>query len=483
MRDAVVVAVDQGTSSSKAVALDRGGAVVATSAVGIGCATPRPGWVEQDPRELLESVATCLKEVSAKVDGVVAAVGLSSQRESALAWDARTGEPLSPLLGWQDRRTAPAAARLGDAARQVRARSGLPIDPMFSALKFGWILDEIDPDRRRARAGTIRLGTVDAWLLDSLTGEFRIEAGNASRTQLLNLATLVWDDDLLDIFGVPREALPPIVRSDAPSAPVAGLGVGFTAVLGDSHAALYGHGVRAPGSVKVTYGSGSSVMGLSEGEIPAASGMVHTLGWLTDSPARAFEGNILSTGATLVWLAGIIGATPEELAAWAALAPDAGGVSLVPAFAGLGAPWWDATAQAVIAGFDQGTRREHLARAALESIPHQIEDVLQAAERATGSAIDLVLADGGPARNDLLMQLQADLSGRTVLRPENAMLSVTGAAHLAGVTAGVWDETAVQALPRQRTSFRPTLDTGSRATRRSNWAAAVRRARGEEQSS
>lgn len=481
MTEQLLLAVDQGTSSSKAVAIDATGAVRATSSVAIGHTTPRPGWVEQDPVEILDSVSSCLTRLLDQVDGEPVSVGLSSQRESAVAWDATTGEPLSALLGWQDRRTAERAQRMladgrGDLVRQ---RSGLPLDPMFSALKLSWILDEIDPDRRRSRDGLIRLGTVDAWLVDRLTGEFRIEAGNASRTQLMNIDTLEWDEQLLDLFDIPRAALAEIKRSDEPTAairPLAarGAGIGFGGILGDSHAALYGHGVRTPGTVKATYGTGSSIMGLTGQDVPASTGLVHTLGWLTETPARAFEGNILATGATLVWLARVFGVTPEDLATWAAGVPDSAGVCLVPAFAGLGAPYWDASAQAVLAGFDQGTTREHFARAAFESIVQQIEDVLGRADDVSGQRIELVLADGGPTRNDWLMQLQADTSARVVGRPENSMLSVTGAAHLAGQSCGLWDDAAISALPNDRREFLPRTD---RTDTRSQWALAVARAR------
>lgn len=483
MAEQLILAVDQGTSSSKAVAFDGTGRVLATSSVAIGHATPRPGWVEQDPGEILGSVTTCLVELAEQVDGQIAGVGLSSQRESAVAWDAATGAPLSPLLGWQDRRTADTAQRLlGEAGDEIRERTGLPLDPMFSALKLAWILDQIDPDRRRARNGEIRLGTVDSWLVDRLTGEFRIEAGNASRTQLMNLASLEWDGTLLELFDIPPAALPPIHRSDDPTPPIAPLAArgreaGFGGILGDSHAALFGHGVRRPGTVKATYGTGSSIMGLTAQPVPAGSGLVHTLGWLTDQPARAFEGNILATGATLVWLAGLFGVTPGDLDQWARGVADAGGVSLVPAFAGLGAPYWDATAQAVICGLDQGTTRAHLARAAFEAIVHQIEDVVARADEVAGERIELLLADGGPSRNDWLMQLQADASGRVVGRPENSMLSVTGAAHLAGLSSGMWDDAATAALRTARQDFAPASDEADRRRRRSTWTQAVARAR------
>lgn len=468
----VVVAIDQGTSSTKGIAVDLSGRIVASASVPVAVSAPRPGAVEQDPEEILASVVSCLATIADQVDTVVA-VGLSNQRESALVWEADGGRPLSPLLGWQDRRTAARAAALADSADLVRARTGLPLDPMFSALKLGWILDEVDPDRRRAHAGQLRAGTLDCWLLDRLTGEFRIEAGNASRTQLLRLDDLAWDDDLLTLFDIPRACLPTVARSDAATAALSCLpGVTVRAVLGDSHAALYGHGVRAPGQVKATYGTGSSVMGLTRGDVTADSGLVGTIAWWTDEVARAFEGNILSTGATLVWLAGLFGVGTDVLAGWALEVDDSAGVVVVPAFSGLGAPTWDAAARAVIVGFDQSTTRAHVARAGFEAIAHQIADVLDGADRVIGGRIGTVMVDGGPSRNDWLMQVQADMCGRQVARPSNPLLSATGAAHLAGVSAGVWTDGA-PAGPRD--VFTPSGDDPAPARRR--WADAVARSR------
>ncbi|MDR1387421.1 MAG: hypothetical protein LBJ44_07530 [Propionibacteriaceae bacterium] len=500
----IVFGVDQGTSSTKAVALDATGQIRAQAQVAIGQATPRPGWVEQDPIVILDSVCACLDSLSAQCPQAPASVGLSNQRESALVWRAEGSQPLSALLGWQDRRTADLAQRLArdGVADEVRRRCGLPLDPMFSALKFSWLLDQVDPDRRLARAARLRLGTVDAWLVDRLTGQFRIEAGNAARTQLMNIETLDWDDWLLELFRVPRAALPEIVRSDQPSDPIGllrrrGWETGFGAVLGDSHASLYGHGVRTAGTVKASYGTGSSIMGLLEeattgrtasaagaAAVPAPPsagagdpGLVRTLAWLTDRPARAFEGNILSSGGTLVWLARLLEASPSDLAQWAQSAPADDGLVLVPAFAGLGAPHWDPGAVAVLSGFDQGTGRPALARAGFESIAHQIEDVLARADQASGRPVDLVLADGGPSQNDWLMQLQADLSGRVVARPEQAQLSVAGVCQLAGIGAGLWDEAGLAAWPRSRREFQPSWPDDRRRRARAGWAKAVARAR------
>ncbi|WBU37919.1 FGGY family carbohydrate kinase [Homoserinibacter sp. YIM 151385] len=481
----LLIAVDQGTSATKAVAVARDGSIVADASVPLAQQHPASGWVEQDPLEIAQSVVDAVERVLAQIDPArVAGLGLSSQRESALAWDLETGDPLGAMLGWQDRRTAATARGLLDAGHGERVRqiTGLPIDPMFSALKLAWLLDRHDPDRTRSRAGRLAVGTVDAWLLWRLTGEHRIEAGNASRTQLLDLATADWSDELLELFGIPREVLPAVVASDAPSAPVRGIaglpdGTRIHAVLGDSHAALYGHGVRAPGAVKTTYGTGSSVMGLLPEGADAGRGLARTLAWQIDGEARtAFEGNILATGATLVWLARLLGSTPAQVMELAAAA-EPGELDLVPAFAGLGAPWWDEDARAVLVGFDLGAGAGQIARAAAESIVLQVEDVLEAADAAVGTRIELVLADGGPSANPWLMQLQADLGGRVVRPSAAAELSALGAAHLAGRAVGIWSDAELAALPRSRAEVAPQLDRASVAARRSRWLDAVARAR------
>lgn len=483
--ESLVLAIDQGTSSTKAVIVDGTGSVVARASVPLGQTHPAPGWVEQDPGELLESVKKAISQASAGVTGTVVALGISSQRESAIAWDRRTGEPLGPVLGWQDRRTAGEAQRLQGLGlgAQVRGKTGLPIDPMFSALKFAWLLDAVDPDRKRSRAGEIALGTVDSWIVFSLTREHRIEIGNASRTLLLNIDTGDWDDSLLEIFGIPREALPRVVSSAELTGAVTGVaalpgGVPVTAVLADSHAALYGHGVREPGAVKVTYGTGSSIMGLLSPGASAGDGLVRTIAWSLGTPVQAFEGNILSAGSTVMWLAQVLSTTPDELSRLASSVTDSHGAYLVPAFAGLGAPWWDDEARGLLSGLTLGTSKAHLARAAFDSIVFQVEDVLAVADSCMDSRIQTILADGGPSANRWLMQCQSDISQREVVTSSVSELSALGVADLAGSSVGLWADGEAADSSRPDATIPPHLAADEALERRAAWLGAVARARG-----
>ncbi|MGO4246213.1 glycerol kinase [Paenarthrobacter sp. RAF54_2] len=482
---AVVVAVDQGTSATKALVMNATGEILGRAHVSLSQQHPQPGWVEQDPLVIRDSVISAIGQSLKAFDShKVRGVGLSTQRESIMIWDKATGQPLGPILGWQDRRTAQRAKELlsDGAGPTVQRISGLPIDPMFSALKLAWLLDSVDPDRRLSLGGKIAAGTVDSWLVSCLTGQHRIEAGNASRTQLMNLDTVDWDAELLNLFRVPAQVLPEIVPSSEPSGPLTvsdAAGASVCAVLGDSHSALYAHGVREPGTVKATYGTGSSIMGLLTESTQAAllPGLVKTLAWHDGIPRYAFEGNILATGATAMWLAQVLDIDVAHLDSLARTVDGAGGVNIVPAFAGLGAPWWDECAEASISGFNLGTSAAHLARAAFESIVLQIEDVLSAAEKSISTPIRSVLADGGPTSNSWLMQMQADLSQRTVLRSTVADLSALGVAHMAAIHSGLCSAEDIAAWPRNRTEIRPEITSGAAAVRKLSWSRAVARAR------
>ncbi|MEU6603045.1 FGGY family carbohydrate kinase [Streptomyces flaveolus] len=434
-----VLAVDQGTSSTKALLVDSVGDVVARGGAPLSQTHPGPGLVEQDGLAVLDSVraavADCMK---GRDPHAVAGVALSTQRESALLWDAATGRPVAPLLSWQDQRGAERAACLerDGLGAKIRHRTGLPLDPMFSALKMAALLDAHDPSRALSRSGALRLGTVDAYLLHELTGETVTEIGNASRTQLLDLTEGDWDDELLDVFDIPAAALGRVVASNGPFGKLRGLdplidGTPVLAVLGDSHAALFAHAGWRSGTVKVTYGTGSSAMTIADAPEPAGR-VCSTIAWSTGRTAYAHEANIRSTGRTLTWLAELLGVPTEEIIDLATGA-DAGGVTLVPAFGGLGAPWWDAHAVPVLTGFELGTGRPQLARAALDSVALQVGDVLAAMPRASQ-----VIADGGLSRSDALMQMQADVTGVAIARTPHHDLSAAGAAHLAGLTLGLW---------------------------------------------
>lgn len=481
----LILSIDQGTSGTKALLVDEQGQVVARGYAPLTEQHPHPGWVEQRADEVWNSVLTavqaCLQGQEARH---IAALGLSTQREAYLLWDRLSGQPVSPLLSWQDRRTAQTCAALRQSqAANVREQSGLPLDPMFSALKGQWLLDAYDPQRQRAKAGELCLGTVDSWLLFHLTGQHVTELGNASRTQLLNIHSLDWDEELLGLFGIPRAALPELRPSDGPFGTVRGVpglldGLPMTGVMGDSHAALFAHGQFTPGTVKATYGTGSSIMALISQPETLDPGLCLTVAWSRQQQGvqYAAEGNIRAAGATLRWLAELLGSTPAALAKLAA-GRSASPVKIVPAFGGLGAPYWDEQAVGLISNLSLGTAAADLAYAALDSIAQQVTDVVDAVRRS-GVTPQTVFADGGPTTNDQLMQLQADLLGVDVRRSVNPELSALGAAHLAGLTAGVWDAQALHELQRETVSFTPSRSQKECQVDRAAWKSAVHRARG-----
>lgn len=479
----LLLAIDQGTSATKSALIDARGRFVSRTSRAIGEQHPRPGWVEQDAREIWTSVQLAVAACMESADPAdVIAVGLSTQRESLVMWDARSGDPVSPVISWQDQRGAALcdALRSPDTEQLVRSRSGLPLDPMFSAVKACWLLDRFDPERRRAARGELRLGTIDSWLLSRFSGEHVIEAGNAARTQLLDLRTVEWDDALLALFKVPRACLPRVVASIGPFPAVRDLpplrdGTPVGAVMGDSHAALFGHGALTPGTVKATFGTGSSVMGLIARPADLQAGLCLTVGWMTDGPAYAAEGNIRSAGSALRWMASILGVEVPALVEMG-LAADSEGVVLVPGFGGLGAPWWDRDAVGLLSNLSLGTGRAALARAALESVILQVGDLVEAIAKSVGE-ISEIYVDGGPTRSDGLMQLQADQLGRVVLRAGEAELSALGAAHLAGLSSGLWSQAQLEALPRPRQRFAGRLAEDERHKRSRHWHDAVARAR------
>jgi glycerol kinase len=489
MAGPLLLAIDQGTSSTKALVVDSRGAVIARAQAPVSLATPEPGWVEQDAEEIWGSVRRAVSEVldthSAKR---VVSIGLSTQRESCVVWDRRSGEALTPVLSWQDQRTQPICASLRKKGfgAPVRRKSGLPLDPMFSAARARWLLDSLPHGRARAKAGEVCIGTIDAFLLSRFGGDAIIEAGNASRTQLFDVVRAAWEEELLAIFDKPLAALPRVVASVGPFPKARGLaplsdGAPVGAVLADSHSVLFAHGAFAPGPVKATHGIGSSLMALVD---PAAvhdgnagaPGVCLTLAWQLESPTLAYDGNIRSAGSTLVWAAELLGITTKELADLAADAPDSRGVYLVPAFGGLAAPWWDPNATAT--GFSFGVTRAPFARAAIDSIAHQIADVVDAF-RASGAPVERLLVDGGPTGNDQLVQFEADMVGVPVERTSVAELSAMGVAHLAGLIAGIFTLASLGQIDRCSQSFMPDAASAAmRAKERRAWGQAVARARG-----
>ncbi|GAA0974701.1 FGGY-family carbohydrate kinase [Acrocarpospora macrocephala] len=479
MAKSLILAIDQGTSSTKALLVDEDGQVVSRGLAPVSESQPRPGWVEQSADEIWQSVRRAVADCVGPAHAAqVIGVGFSTQRESLVLWERGTGRPIGPLISWQDQRTGALCRELvaAGAGPVVRSASGMPLDPMFSALKARWLLDAHDRDRSRARAGELCLGTVDSWLLSRLGGEHVVEAGNASRTQLLNVDTGKWDERLLELFGVPCQVLPRVVASDGPFPAVRDLaplpdGVPVLAVMGDSHAAMFAHAGWRAGVVKATYGTGSSIMAI--GDCGDAPGLCRSIAWDLGGPTLAVEGNIRATGRTLSWLAELFGATPEILLAEAA---DTGGVAIVPAFGGLGAPWWEPDATAIVAGLTLGTRRGQLVAAALEAIAFQVEDVVAALERATGE-VRVLLADGGLTRSDRLMRLQADISGRRVARTGEHDLSCLGVADAAGLVAGLWTLQQLERRPRTADEYTPVSDQAERAARRAAWREAVQRSR------
>lgn len=481
MTDPVVLAIDQGTGSTKVLLVDGDGRVRARGTASLVQQTPQPGWVEHRPEDVLASVRAAIADALTRAEGLeVVAVGVSNQRESMLLWDRATGDPVSPVLSWQDRRTVEVAERLVAAGHggRVRSISGLPLDPMFSAVKAAWLLDAYDPER--SRVDDLCLGTVDSWLAWDLTGQHVIEAGNASRTSLVDLSTGQWSQDLLEVFGLPASVLPRIIDSAGVVGAIRGVdgidGVPLSGVLGDSHAALFAHAGWRPGVAKATYGTGSSVMALVPEGATDSDAMCRTIAWRLpgEHPALAWEANILSAGSTLTWLAGVLGATAGELADTAAETSE--GVVLVPAFNGLGAPWWDPKAQAVVTGLSLGTRAEHLSRAALDSVVLQVDDVLQALAE-TGTAPSVLLVDGGMTANRDLMTRQAAIAGLPIRVSRTAELSALGAAHVAGLGSGLWSMTDLEALPREYDDIASPGPSEALTRLRGEWQHAVARSR------
>jgi glycerol kinase len=487
----LVLALDQGTTSSRALAFDRRGRAVAAAQREFPQHFPRPGWVEHDPEDLWRSVRACAARVAARVGrGAVAAVGLTNQRETTLLWDRRTGRPLHRALVWQDRRTADACDRLRRAGLEplFRRRTGLVLDPYFSGTKLAWLLDHVPGARRRAERGELAFGTVDTWLLWRLTGGavHATDASNASRTLLFNLRTGGWDDALLAALRIPRAVLPEVRDSSGVFGEITTIpalrGVPVAGVAGDQQAALFGQACFRPGMAKNTYGTGCFLL-LHTGNRPVASRhrLLTTVAWRIGGRMEyALEGSVFVGGAVVQWLRDGLGLIRRsvDIEALAARVPDNGGVYLVPAFTGLGAPHWDPAARGTVVGLTRGSNAGHLARAALESIAYQSADLLAAMQADTGAPLRGLRVDGGASRNDGLMQFQADLLRTRVVRPRTTETTALGAAYLAGLAVGLWRSRAeIAALWSEDRSFAPSLAPAHARDLQSGWRAAVARAR------
>lgn len=490
-----LLALDQGTTSSRAIVYDETCSAVASAQREFTQHFPQPGWVEHDAMEIWRSVETTAREALAAA-GVaasrIAALGITNQRETIVLWDRVTGKPVAPAIVWQDRRTADYMSALAEGGKEpfIQQRTGLVLDSYFSASKLHWLLRAVPGARERAAAGELAAGTIDSWLIFKLTGgrEHVTDVTNASRTMLMNIHAGDWDDELLALFDIPRALLPRIVANGVPLAEsdpaVLGAAVPVCAGVGDQQAALFGQLCGKPGLVKCTYGTGCFMLEFT-GPNPVASRnrLLTTIAWkLGDAPLQyALEGSVFVGGAAIQWLRdGLkIIRTAPEVNVLAAEVPDAGGVMLVPAFTGLGAPYWDASARGALLGVTRGTTAAHIARATLDGIAYEVADLLLAMEKDSGHRVSTLRVDGGAAASDLLMQIQADQLGIPVERPCNVETTALGAAMMAGLGAGIWrgmDE--LQAVRAVAKTFQPTTTAAQRRAGLKTWRKAIKRARG-----
>jgi glycerol kinase len=496
----LILAVDQGTTSCRAMLFELGSGEPAIRSVAqaeFSQIFPRPGWVEHDPREIWATqhgvMTECLSRANARAADV-AAIGITNQRETAVLWDRESGRPVCNAIVWQDRRTAQRCDELRKSGKAdlIRERTGLEIDAYFSATKLAWMLEHVEGAREAAEAGRLAFGTIDSWLIWNLTRgvTHAIDASNASRTMLCDIRTGAWDDDLLDLFGIPRSVLPEIVPSTGIVAETAA-GVfesrlPIAGIAGDQQAALFGQGCLAPGQAKNTYGTGCFML-MQTGTTPVTSvnRLLTTVAWKRgDELSYALEGAVFIAGAAVQWLRDGLGIirNASEIEPLARSVESSEGVSFVPAFAGLGTPYWDPHARGTITGLTRGSSAGHLARATLEGIALQVADVADAMSRDAGRAMTALRVDGGATANGLLMQIQADVLGIPVIRPRVLETTALGAARLAAVGVGArsMDDIAADAdggRPGENV-FEPSMSDSERSALRDQWADAVQRARG-----
>ena len=486
-----ILALDQGTSSSRAIVFDKYGQTKAVSQKEFTQIFPKPGWVEHNPMEIWSSQASVIAEAITSIDinGLnIAAIGITNQRETTIVWDAETGEPVYNAIVWQDRRTSEFCDCLKRDGRTdlIRSKTGLIIDAYFSATKILWILENVPGARKRADEGKLRFGTVDTWLIWMLTrGEVHVtDVTNASRTMLFNIHTLEWDKELLNLFGIPESMMPEVKSSSevygytkttlfAHEVPIAG-------IAGDQQAALFGQMCTESGSVKNTYGTGCFML-MNSGERPimSSNNLLTTIAWkIGDTVNYALEGSIFVAGSVVQWLRDGLGIirSSSEVEALAASVPDNGGVYFVPALTGLGAPHWDQYAKGSIYGLSRGSTAAHIARAALEGFAFQSMDIVNAMQRDAGVTLKELKVDGGASRNNLLMQFQADILGTSVIRPIVTETTALGAAYLAGLAVGYWE--SIDHIKSQwgvEMEFKPEASQETVAELKAGWADAISR--------
>jgi glycerol kinase len=486
-----ILALDQGTTSSRAILFDHHGQICGSAAMEFPQHFPQPGWVEHDPNEIWNSQLSVARKVLSDnhIEGhQILAIGIANQRETTVVWDRKSGEPIAPAIVWQDRRTADTcdALRAEGKAKKISDITGLELDAYFSATKLKWLLDHVPGARERARNGALAFGTIDSWLVYKLTGAHVTDVGNAARTMLFNIHLMRWDHDLLHLFDIPEEMLPQVVSSSeevgTTRAALFGAAIPVAGIAGDQQAATFGQACHQPGMVKNTYGTGCfMLMHLGRHAVASRNRLLTTVGWRVDGETDyLLEGSVFMGGATVQWLRDGLGIIEKssDVEALAASVPDSGGVFMVPAFVGLGAPHWDAYARGTLTGLSRGSNRAHIARAALEAIAYQSAELMAAMQKDAALPLTEVRADGGAARNDLLMQFQADLLGVPVVRPKVTETTALGAAYLAGLAVGFWDsqeEIAAQWTCERR--FLPAMGADQRATLLAQWARAVERTR------
>ena len=491
-----VLALDEGTTSCRAVIFDELGQVRGMAQREFTQHFPQPGWVEHDANEIWSNQLAVAQQVLAQekiLASDLAAIGITNQRETTVIWDRQSGQPIAPAIVWQDRRTADVCERLRrDGAESiVHARTGLVLDPYFSATKIAWILDHVPHARQRAEAGELAFGTIESWLVWKLTAGRRhvTDVTNASRTLILNIHTRQWDDELLRLFQVPRALLPEVCDCSGvigeSTASLLGASIPIAGLAGDQQAALFGQHCVKRGETKTTYGTGCfQLQHTGETAIASQNRLITTIAAAPQGEkAYALEGSVFIGGAVVQWLRDGLGAihSSAEVEALASSVPDSGGVSFVPAFAGLGAPYWDPHARGMIIGLTRGTTVAHIARAAIESIAHQVADLFDAMRSDSGLTLTEMRVDGGAAQDDLLMQFQADLLGIPLIRPAIAEITARGAASLAGLATGVWKNVAeLAALEQIDRHFEPQMPPQIVADHRDRWRRAVGRCRNWE---